>query len=584
MSLSVAAADTLAGTEDAPTFVNSTIENSHSSWKAPLKRRSGVPHAALAALIPLLLILALTVICVPLSRRSVSRRSAIVGRRLAAGEEEESDDEVQSRVIEECLDLQAEIGYSPPQVLIPSPEAAARELEASVLQFQQPQGPAHAAESEFQKGGMLELLFSPKVPPQIGQPQSPPPSPASGLHTPVVAPSTPSYSGGSSSAFSFEDDTLAFLEHVSSWEQQHETAEKRAFEDVESAGAVVPPKRQKAETVESSHLQQAFPSWAHVQGETSTTGFFPISQEAPFTQTSIPSTSEDLVQEAYATFSMSEGSVVPMRDQHWMVSSPSTSTLSSTAPQVAPEVPFTSFDAPSTSSFVEGSVPSLSSSAQSSLQFPLPPPAPLMPRNTHLYFRLPMFVPMREPRYMFNAGRALGHHRIGKLLTDELRAIRFFLAQRTLDSSQGQILVESCERLVNITIREHTTNIEGREPRQAAETLGRRYLALEAAFCTIQVLGPLMHAEAWWPQLTQQIPTSYTRELFVASRRTRDFHLLAVRLSEALESLKRGVRPGEEETIKLKRDLFTSAPRRFQDSVWDPWREDPDRGDPLADP
>ncbi|KAL8455632.1 hypothetical protein Emag_000562 [Eimeria magna] len=604
MGVSVAA-DALEGAEDAATLVNSTVGNPHFSWRASSKRHSELTNAAVTALIPLLVVLALTIFCFSSSRRPIPRSHAAAGRRLAAGEEEESDAEQRSKLIEACLDLQAEIGYLP-QSAGPG-QAPGDSLASSPFHYKEPQEPAQAVDRSPRPGSPhgssappqshahskppkvrgLDLSSSLKSS-QLTQHHSSHSFPSSELNTPVVSPSSPSYLVGSSSAFSFEEGSLAFAEELSSW-GHYGTGEKRASEDVESSDAMVPPKRQKAETSESSDLQQLFPSRADSEVEASTKDSSNIHQQVSPKETQaegevsseeIPATSEEVAQEAYLTFSMSDGSIVPVYESEELPS-PSSSTSSSVASQVQSEVPSTSPDAESTSFLVEAGIipPTSPSYTQISIQFPLPPPAPVMPDNTHLYYRLPVFIPTTKDPYVFNASHAFKRFRISKLLTDELRTIRFYLAQRSLDSLRAQLLAESCERLVNVLIHEHTTNIEEREHRHAAEILGRRYLALEGLFCAIQVLGPLMKAETWWPRLIQEVPTSFSRGILVSSRRSTELFALAKRLSEATESLKRGVRPGEEETITLKRDLFKSAPRRFSDSMWDSWRE----SDPGAD-
>ncbi|KAL8436945.1 hypothetical protein ACSSS7_001309 [Eimeria intestinalis] len=571
-------------------------------WKASSKRRSAWANAALAALIPLVVILVLTMMCFPPTRKTVLRSHATAGRRLAAGDEEGSDeDRQQSELLEACLDLQAEIGFSLQQAFPPDSEDARGQILAFLLDHEKPQEqPAHAAEAfatsaplqshepiEDPSGSMQDFLFSPQFP-QLEQLQSPPPSPSSALQTPHVSPSTPSSRRGTHSPFSLEESDLAFGERPPFW-KAFESGEKRKLDEFESSAVEERTKKQKRQTSDSSQVQQLFFPWSAAGAELLTEGGHQVSAE-PSQDESQTTTREGsfllsaILAGASATHAApgTSGGFPAVAHEHGQqFIFPSASTALTSVPlRATPPAPPASAEAPSTSWTATVATPG-------GTEVALPPPAPPMPRNTHLYYRLPVFIPTpwTTPLRVFDVSRAFALYRMSKLFTEELRMVRALLARETLGTLEAQMLTEACERLVNILIHEHNTNIDDREPRHAAEFIGRRYLAIEALFCAIQVLGPLMHAEAWWPTLVQQIPTAYSREPFFGSRRTAELVRLANRLSEASESLKRGVRPGEEETIKLKRELFKCSPRRFKESAWDPWREsDPEAGAPHGRP
>ncbi|KAL8448971.1 hypothetical protein Emed_003323 [Eimeria media] len=218
---------------------------------------------------------------------------------------------------------------------------------------------------------------------------------------------------------------------------------------------------------------------------------------------------------------------------------------------------------------------SSASVSQPSSLFPLPPPAPPMPPTTHPYYRLPI-VRHEEVYTRFSKAKAFGCCPRNRA-TDILPLIRRLLAQQTMNGSEANELILACELLAGHLRAYHTTPLLYRRPCFAAASLARRYLSLEAIFCTIQILGFAMGAEDWWPQLVQMIPTDY-----VAPTRTRKCPgaVLAYRLSSALASLKKGIRPSLEATVKLKRELFKGSSLKlgFEAKMWDPWRKD-DEGD-----
>ncbi|KAL8269931.1 hypothetical protein Esti_006161 [Eimeria stiedai] len=564
MSVSVAAG-TFGPDDDFETSVSSPLEKSHSSWRAHFKRRSAFPNAALATLIPLLVVLALTIICFPRNRRTISRSHATAGRRLAAGHEEKSDEEGESDVLEACLDLEAEIGFSLQQALShgrgeTSAEVlqfllhseVAQESEQDVVFSSFPQAP-HDRQfplqpyepQEMPSGSFLEFPYSQEAS-VLPQRQSPPSAASSALNTPVVSPVTPSYSVGSYFAFPFEEGSKTDDELSKIW-GQHQTGEKRKLEDEESSDVEKPLKRQQTEQTENLSVDQFFrrrtivdgrlpaEHFPHVVPEALTRAVQAAASEGSEPSKETPATFEKMTLEAYAISGVSEGAAAFVQD------SASAFTVSSASSQATPEVAPTSPDLPSTSSSdpAEAAAPYASSLTQGGAQFSLPPPPPPMPRNTHLYYRLPVVTPKSQPVYVFDVKRAFSTARLSKLLVDELRDIREILACETLALYQERTLVKCCERLVNILLRDHTSLVQLKDPRHAAEQLGRRYLSLEALFCSIQILGPSMNASAWWPAFLQQIPTFYWRDPFTGNQRTVELTRLALRLNFPVDQFTR---------------------------------------------
>ncbi|KAL8448970.1 hypothetical protein Emed_003322 [Eimeria media] len=225
--------------------------------------------------------------------------------------------------------------------------------------------------------------------------------------------------------------------------------------------------------------------------------------------------------------------------------------------------------------------PSTSSESPGATVCPLPPPAPVMPHDTHLYYRLPILWPGTAPR-TFNLARAFDPMS-GVTAYPHLRTIRYLLTQATLHPSNAEPLFTACEEIVSHLFRFHRNPLNNKRPAAAAYLLSRRYLCFDAIFTVVQLLGPAALAEQWWPKLVESIPTDYTRPIDRRGNAPAATVLsdeLALRLSAALAQLKKGIRPSEEETVQLKRALFFNKVLRLKlkDPKWDPWRKDDNDG------
>ncbi|KAL8276027.1 hypothetical protein Esti_000143 [Eimeria stiedai] len=211
---------------------------------------------------------------------------------------------------------------------------------------------------------------------------------------------------------------------------------------------------------------------------------------------------------------------------------------------------------------------------QATTLFPLPPPASPMSPETHLYYRLPIFEP-GSTRKTFSVVRAFAT--VGSSSAHpHLHFMRNLLTRPTITRAQAEVLILCSEELVGHLWRFHRTPVDGRKPSHTAYLLARRFLCLEALFTVIQILGPAMHAESWWPKLMEAIPTDVDFATPVLKPKIVESVSLAERLSSALASMKRGIRLSLEETVKLKRWLFKEATIKlgFQGPKWDPWRKD----------
>ncbi|KAL8455636.1 hypothetical protein Emag_000566 [Eimeria magna] len=214
--------------------------------------------------------------------------------------------------------------------------------------------------------------------------------------------------------------------------------------------------------------------------------------------------------------------------------------------------------------------------------FPLPPPASPMPPSTHPYYRLPPLEPGRIPR-SFNIARAFDSMS-GVSVHPHLQTIRRLLLQPSITPAQAEPLITALEELVSHLYRFQRSPLDTKKPGIAAYLLARRYLSLEAVFIGVQLLGPAMHPQNWWPKLVQSIPSGFSRTL-KRKRRYKKTTIssceLARRLSAAIALLKKGIRPSLRDTVQLKRDLFTNATVHLglEEPKWDEWRKDDDGGE-----
>lgn len=152
------------------------------------------------------------------------------------------------------------------------------------------------------------------------------------------------------------------------------------------------------------------------------------------------------------------------------------------------------------------------------------------------------------------------------------------LALPKLTAMHVSLAVKYAENVAQYLTAYHRGTVHDAPPSSALMELGVRYLALEALFCAIQVLGAPLHAERWWPRLIHLIPTRYESQDAVSRAHGANvsFAQIAERVSKALELLKRGIRPAAEDTIELKRELLCGGNTTafFKKKRWEPWRED----------
>ncbi|CDI86271.1 hypothetical protein, conserved [Eimeria praecox] len=114
-------------------------------------------------------------------------------------------------------------------------------------------------------------------------------------------------------------------------------------------------------------------------------------------------------------------------------------------------------------------------------------------------------------------------------------------------------------------------------PSEAVETLGRRFLLLDALNAIRKILGNLVQWDDWWKDFTAGIPSDYSRSS--PTHRlplSQELHQFALELSAAVGKYRNDSPPSDEEVIYLKKKLFfgSTCTRYFRRREWDNWRED----------
>lgn len=206
-------------------------------------------------------------------------------------------------------------------------------------------------------------------------------------------------------------------------------------------------------------------------------------------------------------------------------------------------------------------------------------PAPLYfrkPISEHLFYRLPKLKPGIR-LMVFSVENAFKRSTLLPQISVLLAFMRSLLIKKELNQGDANELILMSERIVCHLYYLHRRSLTSLTASKILLTLGLRYLMLDMLVCVVHLMGPAMRASQWWHRLVKEIPTDVAVEnLRLQLRCSRYYAGLSLRLRAAVESLKRGVRPGPKDTVELKRELFCSEMtlRTFRKPQWDIWRMD----------
>ncbi|KAL8448968.1 hypothetical protein Emed_003320 [Eimeria media] len=506
------------------------------------------------------------VTCYNTSEKISGERSGIVRRGLASGEqEEEEEDESFADVISACLDLQAEIGYPTNGDTLPQKGEVIRDILAEIEGYEEtvqavegiksPPPPSLSTEAlldaEFHDFTLSEFLSSEIMPFDIlTDPLSPleqfdlsPASPSSSSQVEWLSPSKAAEWEELIHATSFPDSFL--IEE----EQQIVSEEKRKKRSSLEAGFSESGTEAKRQAPSPAGSDEGHSKW------------FLTEQSAQ----------EDILAAAAAI-----AGVQPEEPGEAQVAqlSPSSEASSSVELSELPslEVPcdpgkvlvgfVEEFTLVSPESLDLGSSSERLSSTVTNENL-----------STHRNYRIPL-VDKEGIKRTFNMSFAFEDKNY-KPLMPTLRHMRALLELQTLNAEQAEQLMIDAENIVSYLVQTQKEAVAHKPVCRALWLLGRRYLLLDGLACAIQALGPAMTARLWWPQLAAMIPCEFRETEQTASPKKFVRITLVLRLSSALKLLKSGIRPTAEETVHLKRDLFSHAFTLdyFKSPMWDDWRE-----------
>ncbi|KAL8452869.1 hypothetical protein Emed_001167 [Eimeria media] len=205
------------------------------------------------------------------------------------------------------------------------------------------------------------------------------------------------------------------------------------------------------------------------------------------------------------------------------------------------------------------------------------PPLPTPP-NAPPHYRLPRVRPEVIQRH-FSISKGLVSGIVGNIWS-HLDIIRRLFLKPELSTEDVDVLVVRTQSLVRHMMTRYQSPITNVDPTGAKEKLALRFVCFEAVVITIQLLGPAMHPDEWFPQLVAAIHTDYQDTTPITSPTAFLNIRLRALLVEGLKQLKRGLRPSLELTTEVKKLLFSSdvAPRNIPPRDREIWRQAVDPG------
>ncbi|KAL8433598.1 hypothetical protein Efla_000742 [Eimeria flavescens] len=159
-----------------------------------------------------------------------------------------------------------------------------------------------------------------------------------------------------------------------------------------------------------------------------------------------------------------------------------------------------------------------------------------------------------------------------------LLSTRRLLAQPRLNQASVERLMIIAGYLVRLGREKMPPVGDNRTPKILVKALAYRYLLLDAVWAICEAIGPSMMKHSWWSDFAEQVVGELTdmTPRFAALSRSAAYRDLMTRLSDALSSFMRCIRPSLQEAQWLKWAIFCnpSAPAIFKRSSWDAWRSD----------
>ncbi|KAL8448491.1 hypothetical protein Emed_003671 [Eimeria media] len=197
------------------------------------------------------------------------------------------------------------------------------------------------------------------------------------------------------------------------------------------------------------------------------------------------------------------------------------------------------------------------------------------PYSQHPFVRLPILEPGANPR-QFLAYKMKEFLFSSRSMCPALPQMRELLRKPSLNSSDAREMVICAEKLSRHMYFWLQSDTDELKPFLGAMRMGRRFMAIYHMLCASRALRQDWSAQAWWKELMDRIPHTYSVDVASVPSSSRFYAVLAHDLSLAIQLLKSGSTPPDHVVIDLHRRLLClpQSPSGFRHKQWDPWRQD----------
>ncbi|CDJ28848.1 LOW QUALITY PROTEIN: uncharacterized protein EMH_0044530 [Eimeria mitis] len=190
----------------------------------------------------------------------------------------------------------------------------------------------------------------------------------------------------------------------------------------------------------------------------------------------------------------------------------------------------------------------------------------------HPFFRLPVVNP-KDIHRTFRKEYALSMYYGRSTPMESYMTMRNLFAKASLTAEDVELLMTEAELLAN-----YAADRLGRECRRCTANylvlkLSSLFMAFDYLVCTIEILGSKMNTGTWWKEFTQKFRTEYLLPESARTQRGNTLHKLVNRLSSALAIYRQQRRPAVEEVVDLKRIILTNPYKgsQFANPLWQLW-------------
>ncbi|KAL8429755.1 hypothetical protein ACSSS7_006371 [Eimeria intestinalis] len=189
-------------------------------------------------------------------------------------------------------------------------------------------------------------------------------------------------------------------------------------------------------------------------------------------------------------------------------------------------------------------------------------------------------VPKVQPGAVRRTLKAFGYCPSSSLRANRsyeiLKAMHDLLVKSELNEEDAENLMKALEKLLVFVRAKIKPVASGQSFATIVERFGMYLLIFDSAICACEALGPATRVSQWWQQFVNHFKLEYPLDETEATFWPQKIfsQKLALRLQQALQIYRTGIRPSANEVIHLKRMLFSSGRTRFSEPRWDPWRKD----------